>query len=675
MDSGPKNILSRLNIHASPRSIDFVERKKQFQLHDLLTEQRHSRTWELSSTIKKNISAGLEQIFAVDKDITDRFEKLNATPTCLEQAAAAVGRAILAGNKIFVYGCGATGRLAKQMESTFWRPFWKSLRISPLWAKLRASVPENIAELLVGEMTGGDRALISALEGFEDLSLMGELQLQDHGVKKGDIVFCITEGGETSSVIGAVLAAAELNKDLSEASSNVYFLYNNPDDKIRPFKRSREVLENPAITRIELTTGPQALAGSTRMQATTSETYVMGLILEFGIRSVLQEFFSPEDLTELGFAPDKSLPDRLQDFKYIRAAIFNACPAIAAFSALETETYRQEKKATYLADQALITVFIDCAERSPTFHLYPLDTVKEKKRKCWLQIWTRGRDGRAAWRHFLGRDFRGLAKDLYEPSFLRLQGDEYLKAAALASLAQAGSDQEGLYDFSWHQADLEERRPKPNDLGVLVCVDDEVAALAQPDSIFSRFVKLCRKKKAKLALLLIGDYKPDQVDRLADELFLDKDKDVIIPIYLERMGDPLGLNRQILLKILLNAHSTAVMAGLRKVVGNTMTNVSPSNLKLIGRATYLIQSHVNDAVRIADQISYAEANAVLFDTLEYTAAHDTAVSEVDLAVVRIVKMLRENKLVSLAEAHKIVAATGLDNYLSCFRKDRQQDGI
>ena len=50
------------------------------------------------------------------------------------------------------------------------------------------------------------------------------------------------------------------------------------------------------------------------------------------------------------------------------------------------------------------------------------------------------------------------------------------------------------------------------------------------------------------------------------------------------------------LKMLLNAHSTAVMAGLGRLVGNTMTNVSPSNLKLLGRATNLIRMHVNQAL-------------------------------------------------------------------------------
>ena len=41
-------------------------------------------------------------------------------------------------------------------------------------------------------------------------------------------------------------------------------------------------------------------------------------------------------------------------------------------------------------------------------------------------------------------------------------------------------------------------------------------------------------------------------------------------------NDPFGLRHQVALKMLLNAHSTAVMAKLGKVIGNTMTNVSPT---------------------------------------------------------------------------------------------------
>jgi hypothetical protein len=147
-------------------------------------------------------------------------------------------------------------------------------------------------------------------------------------------------------------------------------------------------------------------------------------------------------------------------------------------------------------------------------------------------------------------------------------------------------------------------------------------------------------------------------------------------VHIKRRNDPLGVNQQIALKILLNAHSTAVMARLGKVIGNTMTNVSPSNLKLIGRATYLIQSHVNDILShpqwvklngIQKPISYGEANAVLFDTISFLKdkkeeAGQTA--EVALSIIRILESLRLRKNFPNTEALKIVKQTGLNQYLS-----------
>jgi N-acetylmuramic acid 6-phosphate etherase len=36
----------------------------------------------------------------------------------------------------------------------------------------------------------------------------------------------------------------------------------------------------------------------------------------------------------------------------------------------------------------MVTVFTDLTERSPTFSLYPVDTINETSRKSWIQIWT-----------------------------------------------------------------------------------------------------------------------------------------------------------------------------------------------------------------------------------------------------------------------------------------------
>ena len=257
-------ILELLGLQPSDESVDYVSTKSQFHLFTLLTEQRHPKTWNLSFVLDSDVEAGLRMLLSVDEDVRERVRSLVEGPGLLEQAVDAVAGAISSGRRVYVYGCGATGRLAKQMESTFWRPFWMALRRRPSWQYVRARVGDDIVDRLSGEMTGADRALVSSLEGFEDLLLIGKLQLQDHGIRRGDVVLCVTEGGETSSVIGTVLAAAEQygpmnEQSCREARRNLYFICNNPPEVLRTFARSAAVLENPAITHINLTTGPQAI--------------------------------------------------------------------------------------------------------------------------------------------------------------------------------------------------------------------------------------------------------------------------------------------------------------------------------------------------------------------------------------------------------------------------------
>ncbi|MEA3421310.1 MAG: hypothetical protein U9Q97_06505, partial [Acidobacteriota bacterium] len=295
-------LLKLLDIIPCEESVDYVQNKTQFQLHTLLTEQRHLKTWNLSERIQKDCQAGLRMLFSVDQDISKRLEALTTNKELIEQAAHAVEDALLSGNRIYIYGCGATGRLAKQMESTFWRPFWEKVKgMEKIWRKIKPHVEDPIEEQLIGEMTGADRALISSLEGFEDLLLIGRLQFEDREIRQGDVVICVTEGGETSSVIGTVLAALDQWKtsnryDPEKTRKKLYFVYNNPDERLLPFDRSRIVLEEPGITKINLSTGPQAISGSTRMQATTIETFVIANILQASLDSMLRNFLSKKDM-------------------------------------------------------------------------------------------------------------------------------------------------------------------------------------------------------------------------------------------------------------------------------------------------------------------------------------------------------------------------------------------
>lgn len=667
-------ILEILRIVPSQQSVDYVKNKKQFHLFTLLTEQRHQKTWNLSSVIRDNTLNGLKMLLDVDNDIVKKLEELAENPSSLEQAISAVKRGIEEKRKIYFYGCGATGRLAKQMESSFWRPFWNKFKGTPYWDKIKVHAPEDIENLLIGEMTGGDRALISSLEGFEDLQLIGKLQLMDRGIKKGDIVFCVTEGGETSSVIGTILYALSQydEEERGEISKkNLYFVYNNPDNLLIKFDRSRNVIENPGITKINLTTGPQAITGSTRMQATTIETFVLGVVLEEGIGRFLKKYLSDEELEKLGFAPRLPLKDKILSFKNLKNALDKEVESISKFTDLEASTYKNGRFSTYFAKKALITVFIDSTERSPTFRLYPLDTVKEKERKCWIQIWTEAKNIKDAWKKFLGRDFRGLEESFYREPFETQIEDPYLKEAALRSLKNAGNDQELLYDFSFSEQNILRRGPMKGDLGVIVCLEDEIKEFTDEQSSFFKFAHLFRDRGANVVILSIGERRKEKIIPI-----LEKGKVNDLPfvhISLPYFPDPLSLRRHITLKMLLNAHSTAVMAKLGRVVGNTMTNVNPSNLKLIGRATYLIMSHVNDTLSQKEwiekygryePIGFAEANAVLFDAIEFVNSSNLGqTAEVALSIIRILEALRRKEFVSWEDALQILQKEGLENFL------------
>jgi N-acetylmuramic acid 6-phosphate etherase len=684
-------LLKLLGVEPSAESVDYVRTKTQFQLHALLTEQRHQKTWPLGERIQKDTLAGLRMLSSVDDDVRARLDELAEAPEALEQAARAAEAAILGGRKIYVYGCGATGRLAKQMESAFWRPFWRKVKADRrVWQRLAGRIPTGIEDGLIGEMTGADRALISSLEGFEDLPLIGRLQLKDRGIRKGDVVICVTEGGETSSVIGTVLAAldewkAEPGWKPEESRKSLYFVYNNPDERLLPFDRSRSVITEPGITKINLTTGPQAITGSTRMQATTIETFVVATVIETAVGRALGRTLGKKDMIRLGFAgggtsQGTGIAAKLRGFGTVLDGAREALPALAAVTDIEAAAYAAGRFSTYYAEKALITVFIDSTERSPTFRLFPLDTVREPRRKCWIQVWTKAGTPAEAWQAFLGRPFRGLAAEFYRRPFETEVADPYLRRAALESLKKAGDDQADLYDFSLSKANREGRGPKKGDLCVLVALTPEEDELEREGSSFGEVLRMAGGSGADAAVLAVTDRPskdfPGLIEGVGRNWAGGEGKLVVVPVHVQASGDPFGIRQQTAAKMLLNAHSTAVMAKLGKVVGNTMTSVSPSNLKLIGRATYLIQSHVNDVLGMAEwvkpngprePISYGEANAVLYDAIAYLKdrqAEAGQTAEVAFSIIRILESLRQKRGISREEALGIVRTVGLSNYLS-----------
>jgi hypothetical protein len=415
------------------------------------------------------------------------------------------------------------------------------------------------------------------------------------------------------------------------------------------------------------------------MQATSIETFVTGIILEHAINNILKRYLTRTEMKAIGFRPELPISKRLLEFIPLQKSVYNLKPLISKFTDLEAETYSNNRFSTYFANQALITVFIDSTERSPTFRLYPLDTVKSPRRKSWIQVWTTAKHGREAWENFLGRPFYGLRPQLYKTPFLNIIKDKYLKAAALSSLKNAGNDQQFLYDFSFSDFNKKNRYPIKGDIGVLVLLDDEIKDLYTPGSSFSEFIKFFKERGANLVGILVSKRPIKNIEQLSKQLKRDNKKNQLLALVINLENDPLWIRQHIALKMLLNAHSTAVMAKLGKVVGNTMTSLNPGNLKLIGRATYLILSHVNDVLSRNDWIkkfgkikpvSYNDANAVLFDTINYVKNHKISsshvggsVSEVDLSIIRILEAFKKNGNINWGSVISIYKTYNLGSYL------------
>ncbi len=319
-------------------ALEFLSICEQFRLGNLPTETPHPKTFALSTDANHNLVKAIATIKEIDLDVLEKVQSSMAALKALKQA---IESTLLAGSNIYLCGCGATGRL--------------SLALETIWRHQHVNNPE-LRDRIISFMAGGDVALIHSVEKFEDFPEFGERQLRELGFKNGDLLISCTEGGETPFVIGATNAAAEISHRAP------FFLYCNPDDiLVKTAERSRDVINNSRIEKINLTVGPMALTGSTRMQATTVLMYGVGLCLWYqqGDFSEMQNEVSVMSvaLTQL-------------DFSFL-----------APFIERESEIYKRGEYILYETDAHLgISILTDTTERSPTFSLYPFENQQDIKK-------------------------------------------------------------------------------------------------------------------------------------------------------------------------------------------------------------------------------------------------------------------------------------------------------
>src|SRR5439155_26287498 len=141
--------------------------------------------------------------------------------------------------------------------------------------------------------------------------------------------------------------------------AKVYYVYNNPDEVLcEHIERSREIIQEPRIEKINLTTGPMAITGSTRMQATTIQLAVLLTVLEIVLRELMQEI-EPRGPCSLKSA---DVPvDFLRKLAEMHATLKSPriLSQLAKLVSLEESVYRSGHKNNYFAGRFGIDVLTD----------------------------------------------------------------------------------------------------------------------------------------------------------------------------------------------------------------------------------------------------------------------------------------------------------------------------
>jgi len=151
--------------------------------------------------------------------------------------------ALQGGGRLFYVGAGTSGRLGV-LDAAECPPTY-------------GSAPDQVQAVIAG----GRGAVFRAREGAEDKESMGARDLARRGVAARDVVCAISSSGRTPYALGALRKAREVG-------AATVAVYCNPGAVLGQFADISIVPE----------TGPEVVAGSTRMKAGTAQKMVLNML-------------------------------------------------------------------------------------------------------------------------------------------------------------------------------------------------------------------------------------------------------------------------------------------------------------------------------------------------------------------------------------------------------------
>jgi N-acetylmuramic acid 6-phosphate etherase len=161
----------------------------------------------------------------------------------IERAVDAIARAFARNGRLIYVGAGSSGRMsaldASECPPTF-------------------GVPRTRVQAIIA---GGRRALTDSIEGAEDSAKNGATAIAVKNVGRNDVVVGIAATGATPFVLGALREARKRNAFTIALTAN----RNSPMSKVARLTIAPE-------------TGPEVIAGSTRMKAGTAQKMVLNML-------------------------------------------------------------------------------------------------------------------------------------------------------------------------------------------------------------------------------------------------------------------------------------------------------------------------------------------------------------------------------------------------------------
>lgn len=203
----------------------------------MLTESQNPKTADIDQL---DTLAMLTAINLEDQSVPNA---VGAALPAIAQAVDAVAACLRSGGRLFYIGAGTSGRLgildASECPPTYGTP----------------------PELVQGIIAGGEHAIFDAVEFVEDDEVAGANDLAARGLTAHDAVVGIAASGRTPYVLGALRYARETGAVTVGVSNNA----------------PAPVLDAADIA-VAVVTGPEAIAGSTRMKAGTAQKLVLNMI-------------------------------------------------------------------------------------------------------------------------------------------------------------------------------------------------------------------------------------------------------------------------------------------------------------------------------------------------------------------------------------------------------------